>query len=531
LTVRGNYRSGGNAIYFDSYPSKCSKTQYISFADIMQGELFSYTYHLPDLRLTLALFTGILSQRIREKEIPKQVLYKLLQNIIKMALSIFFQKVEIRHKENFPRHGPVLFVANHPDSQMDAFIMSSAIKRKVHYIAHIGLFTRKLQAWLLRNCGVIAVRRQREKSDPVDRNIDAFQECYGVLERGGIIGIFPEGESDMPRQVKRIKTGAARIVLESERRNNDKLGVVLVPVGLYFFSRSRFRSRVLVNVGRPIDLQPYFSLNKTDNFEAVTQLTAKIQRSLENLTVHVRHSELDPLVKGIEEIYRDELMTQTTADHKSSKKIVAEFVITQKIADCVAYYHVHDPQKVREMEEKIADYNRKLKRLHLKDIMVREKTSIQKLFRAELSNIARAIIGSPLAAYGVLNNFFPYRITEFIARKFIDDRTKILMALLVGGGITFILFYGIQIFLVWYLKGYLWAVLYFFSLPLSGFFALGYIREFRKIQERISFSFFLFTNRHLICKMRLIRNRLISEMNSFKDEYLEIIESTRTTGK
>jgi len=34
-----------------------------------------------------------------------------------------------------------------------------------------------------------------------------------------------------------------------------------------------------VNVGRPIDLQPYFSLNEKDNFEAVNQLTSQIQDS------------------------------------------------------------------------------------------------------------------------------------------------------------------------------------------------------------------------------------------------------------
>jgi hypothetical protein len=155
--------------------------------------------------------------------------------------------------------------------------------------------------------------------------------------------------------------------------------------------------------------------------------------------------------------------------------------------------------------------------------MVREKTSIKKLFKAELLGIAKAIIGFPFAIYGVLNNFIPYRITEYIARKFIDDRTKILMALLIGGGLTFMLFYGAQVFLAWYLEGYVWAIIYSLTLPLSGLFALGYIKEIRKIQERISFSFFLFTNRHLIGKMRRTRNMLISELNSGKDEYLEIM--------
>lgn len=455
--------------------------------------------------------------------------YKFLQKIIKIGLAIFFQKIEIRHGENVPDQGPVLFVANHPESQMDAFVISSAIKRKVHYIAHAGLFASKLRAWLLRSCGVIPVHQHRSKSVGIERNIEAFQECYEVLERGDVIGIFPEGISDMLRYVKKIKTGAARIVLESERRNRYKLGIKLIPVGLHFFSRSRFRSKVLVNVGRAIDLQPYFALNDKDNFEAVNQLTAQIQSSLENLTVHVQHTELDRFVRDIESIYRDELMSQTLADHKSSKKIIAEFVITQKIADCVAYYHEHDPQKVRDMEEKISGYKRKLKRLHLKDIMVKEKTGIKKLFKVELTGIAKVIAGFPLAAYGVLNNFFPYRITEYIARRFIDDKAKILIALFLGGGITFILFYSAQVLLVWYLEGYIWAFIYLLTLPPSGFFALGYIKEIRKIQERVSFSFFIFTNRHLIGKMRRARNALISEMNACKDEYLELMN--RTTSK
>jgi glycerol-3-phosphate O-acyltransferase/dihydroxyacetone phosphate acyltransferase len=284
-------------------------------------------------------------------------------------------------------------------------------------------------------------------------------------------------------------------------------------------------------MGRPIDLRTYFSLNEEDNFAAVQRLTAQIQDRLVRLTVNVQHTELDHFVKDIEGIYRDELMTQTTADHKSSKKIVAEFVITQKIAECVAYFKKHDPQKVRDMEEKIEAYKQKLKYLHLKDIMVREKTTIQKLFKAELAGIAKAILGFPLAAYGVLNSFFPFRITELIARKFIDDRTKVLMALFMGGGITFLLFYGVQVFLVGYLEGYFWAILYFCSLPLTGFFALDYIKGIRKIQERISFFFFLFTNRHLIGKMRRTRNVLISEMNSYKDEYLELLDKSRTTEK
>jgi glycerol-3-phosphate O-acyltransferase/dihydroxyacetone phosphate acyltransferase len=194
------------------------------------------------------------------------ILHLILKNIIKISIAIFFQKIEIRHGENVPERGPVVFVANHPDSTMDAFVMCAVTKRKVYYLAHAGLFANKLIAWLLRSFGVIPVYRPSGRSDEIERNRKAFQECYEVLERGEIIGVFPEGISDMPRHLKKIKTGAARIVLESEKRNNYKLGVTVIPIGLYFFSRSRFRSKVLVNVGRALDLQPFFSLNEKKNF-------------------------------------------------------------------------------------------------------------------------------------------------------------------------------------------------------------------------------------------------------------------------
>jgi glycerol-3-phosphate O-acyltransferase / dihydroxyacetone phosphate acyltransferase len=456
--------------------------------------------------------------RLRKREIP--VLYVLLRSIVKLALFLFFQKIELRHAENLPKHGPVVFVVTHPDSTMDAFVITVVTKQRVHYIAYAGLFAHGLKAWLLRACGVIPVIRSPREADKIAFNVEAFEQCYQVLEKGEAISIFPEGISEMTRQVKKLKTGAGRIVLEAERRNHYKLGVKLIPVGLYFFSRSRFRSKVLVNIGRPIDLGPFFALNEKDNVEAVQQLTEKIQDSLEHLTINVRHAKLDALVENIESIYRDELMSQSPAAGKSAKAMVAEFIVSQKIAECVEYFYEKDPQRVRHMHDKIMAYKRKLKRLHLKDVMVRERTNLRTLARPEIRGLAAAIIGFPVAAYGIINNYFPYRLTELIAKRYSRERTKILTALFLGGGAMFVFFYAVQVFLVWNFGGTFPALAYFFSLPLSGFLALAYIKKIREIRERISLSFFLFTNRYLLGKMRCARNELIAELNAGKEEYL-----------
>ncbi|MFQ6115381.1 MAG: lysophospholipid acyltransferase family protein, partial [bacterium] len=286
----------------------------------------------------------------------KHTLYRFIRSIVKIAMAIFFQKIELRHGENVPRRGPVVFVANHPNSIMDALVMGVVTKRKVNYIGHVGLFSNKLKSWFLRSCGVIPVYRREDTPEKMGLNVTAFQACYEALENGETIGIFPEGTSDMLRKVRKVKTGAARIVLEAERRNHYKLGTKVIPIGLYFFSRSRFRSKVLVNIGNPVDLGPYFELNRKDNCKAVQILTEEIQQSLEELTVNIRHAELDQFVRDIEILYRDELKSEIQEIEKSSKKTLADFLITQRIAECVEYYYERKPHLVRDLQEKINVY-------------------------------------------------------------------------------------------------------------------------------------------------------------------------------
>jgi hypothetical protein len=397
-------------------------------------------------------------------------------------------------------------------------------KRKVHYLGHAGLFSNKLKSWFLQNSGVIPVYRREDAPEKVEQNVHAFDACYRALETGEAIGIFPEGTSDMLRKVKRVKTGAARIILETERRNSYALGVKVLPIGLYFFSRSRFRSRVLVNIGRPVDLEPYFELNEQDNHEAVYALTNEIQDRLEKVTVNIRHEELDPFVRDLQTLFQEDLKKEWQDLSASRKSSAVDFFLTQKIAECVEYYYEHDRQRVENLKNRIEVYKRKLKRLHLKDAVLKEQQGMAQILLSGAKKLWVSIPGLPIAAYGILNNALPYFITEHIAKKFIDDRTKILTALLVGGGGAFLIFYTVQTLLVWYFWGLFWSCIYLVLLPATGFFAIAYLKQIRSNKSLLSLSFFMFTNRHLLNKLRRERGRLLKEMNQASEEYGKLME-------
>ncbi len=446
----------------------------------------------------------------------KSLIYSFIRALGRIVMAIFFKKIELRHGENIPDEGPVVFVANHPNSIMDALVIGAAIQRKVNYIGHSGLFRHPLAQKFLASCGVIPIVRKTDHPDKMQDNTQSFEACYKALENGQTIGIFPEGTSDMLRQVKKVKTGAARIVLETESRNHYKLGLKVIPIGLHFFSRSRFRSRVLLNIGEPIELRRFFERNATDHTAAVRELTDEIQSHLEKLTVNIENLEWDDLVRDVEHIYRDELLSQDDPNKRS----VEEFIITQRIADCVEYYFKREPDRVRAMGDRITAYKRKLARLHLRDAMLQENVVFSKILIRSARKFVLALLGLPLAVYGIFHNFIPHAVAVHFAKKYLHERTKILTALLFAGGLAFLIVYFALVGLVWYLTAWYWAVLYGLSLPLSGLFALAYVHDLRDEQEMISFSFVLFTNRRLINRMRRERRMLIGEMDAVKNEYL-----------
>ncbi len=77
-----------------------------------------------------------------------------------------------------------------------------------------------------------------------------------------------------------LKSGAARIVLGAESRLGP-LGIRILPVGLHYDAKDRFRSTVSVQVGEPLDPAAEVALHVARPPEAVRALTERIAASLE----------------------------------------------------------------------------------------------------------------------------------------------------------------------------------------------------------------------------------------------------------
>ena len=120
-------------------------------------------------------------------------------------------------------------------------------------------FGTRSAAWSWKPSAASPIYRAHEsgaRGGDASRNDASFARCRAELAAGGALALFPEGVSHSDPQLRPLKTGAARIALSAEAEHDGKLGVTLVPVGLYYERKALFRSSVLLVVGEPIAVAP-----------------------------------------------------------------------------------------------------------------------------------------------------------------------------------------------------------------------------------------------------------------------------------
>ena len=152
--------------------------------------------------------------------------------------------------------------------------------------------------------GSIPIYRAHEsgaRGGDASRNDASFARCRAELAAGGAMALFPEGVSHSDPQLRPLKTGAARIALSTEAEHDGRLGVTLVPVGLYYERKALFRSSVLLVVGEPIDVAPLLADYRRDERQTVEALTETIDARLDEV---VLQAESRDLLAGIARVAR-----------------------------------------------------------------------------------------------------------------------------------------------------------------------------------------------------------------------------------
>ena len=186
------------------------------------------------------------------------MLYRILLFLIRVALKIFCVSIKVHNKTALHKKGPLLIVANHPDSFFDALVIAANCKYPVSFLARGDVFTKPWHNFLLRSLNMMPVYRQREGKEHLHKNQNSFDASVEVLKNGGVLLIFIEGTCLNKNEIQPFKKGASRILQQAVAQG---VSPSVLPAVITYNGFKHFGKKVFLMLGYGVPATDFFTSN------------------------------------------------------------------------------------------------------------------------------------------------------------------------------------------------------------------------------------------------------------------------------
>jgi 1-acyl-sn-glycerol-3-phosphate acyltransferase len=193
------------------------------------------------------------------------LLYQILLFLIRIALKIFCVSIRVHNKKALRQKGPLLIVANHPDSFFDALVIAANCTYPVSFLARGDVFTKPWHNFLLRSLNMMPVYRQREGKEHLYKNQNSFDASVEVLKNGGILLIFIEGTCLNKNEIQPFKKGAARILQQAVAQG---VSPSVLPAVITYNGFKHFGKKIFLMLGSAVPATMFFTSNTEQQNEA-----------------------------------------------------------------------------------------------------------------------------------------------------------------------------------------------------------------------------------------------------------------------
>ncbi len=367
--------------------------------------------------------------------------------------------------------GPVLLVANHPNSLLDPLLVMAAAGRSVRFLAKAPLFDDPKTAWLMALGRAIPVHRRQDQPGMVADNRSMFAAVQQALLRGDAVGLFPEGISHSAPALAELRTGAARIALAAAAERGAPIPIV--PLGLGFRARDRFRSAAWVVRGEPIPWQDLAGADPADP-AAVRRLTERIAVALEGQTVSLAAWHDQPVVETAVRIWDAE------CDPSVERGVAARLARQRETARVLARLRQADDEAALRLVDQVAEHGVRLTRLGLRPTDLGGERGRGHGLVGTLVRLPLALsLGALLAGFGWLAFLIPYRLTGWLVGRFqLETETRSTWQALIGAVIYLVWILAAALAVGWWLD-WRWALATVLLLPLIGMIGLRLREQWR----------------------------------------------------
>jgi 1-acyl-sn-glycerol-3-phosphate acyltransferase len=432
---------------------------------------------------------------------------RLIVSLVRLALRIYFQRIEVTGLEHVPLDTPVIFVLNHPNALVDPVFLLCLAPRRVSFLAKAPLFRMPVIGYLVKAMDSLPVYRRQDEGEDVTKNEETFVAARKLLAKGDTIGICPEGVSHDEPGLRPIKTGAARIALAAASTGEVK-NLKIVPAGLYYTAKTRFRSSALLYFGTPLTVNPVeLEPDGSPPRDAVRQLSKQIEQALREVILDARHEEALQTIARAERIF--------SAEAQDGDSLKDELRLQQRFVKAYAILEGHQPERLRRLEQRMIRFEEELSQAGVDAEELSPPSSTWNVFKSIIKRSLLFLLMLGPALIGTVAHYPAYRLGGYLATKFSRDSEDVVSTIkIISAMLLFPLTWLILAVTGYLLFGWWAAALVLLVIPVSGYIAIIFLEELdRSIAGIRVLTFFLVRRRffvRLLAERKAIRNEIVS---------------------
>jgi 1-acyl-sn-glycerol-3-phosphate acyltransferase len=460
---------------------------------------------------------------LRKKSIDEWALdYYLLQSYAMLIFRMFYRKVCVVNRQNLPVNQPVILAPNHQNALMDAMVLVCRSGYQVVFLARADIFKGKFLIRFLTFINIMPIFRIRDGYENVKKNDMVFEKTLRVLRnKHNPLGMFPEGNHGDRRRLRQLVKGIFRIAFMAQEDFGSNPGVKIVPIGIDYSHYQHFRSTVLVNIGKPIEVSEFYPVFKENPVQGINQLKERYAAEQSKLMIDIQTEEFYDLYMFLRNVYNDNMRRKLgiTGDSLPEK-----FAADKVMIDLLNLELEANPGSLDRLNTLTMEYQAGLKSLGLRDwVLKKEKYPVLHLLMASMVKV----ILFPVFAFGFVNNYPLYWFAESRIKGIKDPQFRSSFKFVIGM-LGLPAWYIALIVILIFIPIFGWIkLLYILSLPVTGLFSFEYYIRVKKLLSKIRYSVGMAKGNMKFRNLKNIRENILHIMNDLVMKQTANHENTR----
>jgi len=425
---------------------------------------------------------------------------------VRLGFWLTQKKVVVTGRHSIPKGKPIIFAPNHQNALMDPLALVCTNMHQSVWLARADIFKSKTVSSILKYLKLLPVYRIRDGKDNLSNNEEIFAQVIQLLENKQTVALFPEAAHSGKRQMLPHKKAIPRIALEAEAKNNFKLDLQIIPVGITYSHYWKFNRSLVVHYGKPIEISQFREEYLENPQKTMLDLRDEIHSKLIPLIIQIESKTHYPEYEKIMQLAGKVYSKRRFFCKNSSLQL---FYAEKELICKLEQLEDLQPEDLSSLIAATRQYSSDVEKADISDKQIENagKANWSKV----LLSLTAAILTLPIIIFGFIFNAIPFIIPRTILGRKVKDKTFLSSFDFVTGLIVFPVYYLIAAYIL-----FIWtdslqiSIITFIAMPFIGKMAYQLLVFYRVILLKIGYLTGRKSYRNAIKRLSKQRNELIA---------------------